>query len=66
MTVPPVLVSVNLSARQLHRPGLIEDVEDALEEGGLESRLTLEITEGLVIGERERHLGALRAVRERG
>ncbi len=39
-------VAVNVSARQLDHPGLVDDVRGALERSGLEpQRLTLEITE---------------------
>ncbi len=66
-SAPPLLVGVNLSARQLRHSELIEDVEGALRESGLEPRwLTLEITEGSVVGEGERHIGVLRAIREQG
>ena len=43
-------MSVNLSVRQLHYPGLLTDVADALREAGLEARnLILEITETAVM-----------------
>ncbi|HSO26860.1 MAG TPA: GGDEF domain-containing phosphodiesterase, partial [Anaerolineales bacterium] len=42
----PVDMSVNLSARQLHNPGLSDQVADALAESGLSgTRLRLEVTE---------------------
>jgi diguanylate cyclase (GGDEF)-like protein/PAS domain S-box-containing protein len=63
---PPLSVSVNLSARQLHDPGIVAEVADALEGVGLDPRsLILEITEsGLVedradTGDRLRQLKAL-------
>jgi len=43
---PPLQLSVNLSARQLQDPGVVEDMARALEETALPpGRLTLEITE---------------------
>ena len=42
----PLTMSVNLSARQFHRPGLAEDVERVLQETGFDpANLVLEITE---------------------
>jgi diguanylate cyclase (GGDEF)-like protein/PAS domain S-box-containing protein len=47
---PPLVVSVNLSAGQLSRPGLAETVEAILQETGLEgSRLTLDVTETVYV-----------------
>jgi diguanylate cyclase (GGDEF)-like protein/PAS domain S-box-containing protein len=47
---PPLTVSVNVSARQLARPELGDEVEAALEESGLPaSSLRLEITESLMV-----------------
>jgi diguanylate cyclase (GGDEF)-like protein/PAS domain S-box-containing protein len=47
-------VSVNVSPRQVRRIGLVEDVEAALAESGLESSaLVLEITESVVAGPRD-------------
>jgi len=45
-----VSVSVNLSAKQLARPELLDDVRGALERSGLESRrLRLEVTESVIM-----------------
>ena len=64
---PPPIVGVNLSARQLSHPDLVEDVADALAAAGLDpERLTLEITEGAVVGDEERHVDALRRLRGLG
>ncbi len=64
---PPLIVGVNLSARQLRHPGLLEDVEGALRESGLAPRwLTLEITESAVVGKGENRVGILRKLREQG
>ncbi|MGA2925263.1 MAG: EAL domain-containing protein [Solirubrobacteraceae bacterium] len=46
----PLIMNVNLSARQLHDPRLIEDVAAALQSSGCEPRrLTLEITESVMM-----------------
>jgi diguanylate cyclase (GGDEF)-like protein len=61
-----LFVSVNLSPVQIRSPGLLDLVRDALSESGLPApRLTLEITEGVLIDNPEealRKLEALRAV----
>jgi diguanylate cyclase (GGDEF)-like protein/PAS domain S-box-containing protein len=47
---PGVSVSVNLSAKQLARPELLDDVRGALERSGLEARrLKLEVTESVIM-----------------
>jgi diguanylate cyclase (GGDEF)-like protein/PAS domain S-box-containing protein len=47
---PPVPVSVNLSAKQLVRPELLDDVRGALARSGLEARrLRLEVTESVIM-----------------
>jgi diguanylate cyclase (GGDEF)-like protein/PAS domain S-box-containing protein len=47
---PPVPVSVNLSAKQLVRPELLDDVRGALAKSGLEARrLRLEVTESVIM-----------------
>jgi len=47
---PPVRMAVNLSARQLRQPGLVEMIEQSLKETGLAPRLLeLEITESAVM-----------------
>jgi diguanylate cyclase (GGDEF)-like protein/PAS domain S-box-containing protein len=60
-------MSVNVSARQLERPVLVDDVRAVLEESGLEpSDLTLEITESaLAHGHNEARAG-IRALQELG
>jgi diguanylate cyclase (GGDEF)-like protein/PAS domain S-box-containing protein len=48
--IPPLVMSVNLSASQLSRLDLAETVERVLEETGLEgSRLTLDVTETVYV-----------------
>jgi diguanylate cyclase (GGDEF)-like protein/PAS domain S-box-containing protein len=51
---PPVAVCVNLSAEQVHHPGLLKDVETALGASGLEpGSLILELTEGALLKDTE-------------
>jgi diguanylate cyclase (GGDEF)-like protein len=46
----PLWVSVNISARQLHQPGFVEEVLDLVEESGLPAgSLVLELTESMVL-----------------
>ncbi len=46
----PLTMSVNLSARQLHHEGLVEDVAAALRGSGFPARLlTLELTESMLV-----------------
>ena len=64
---PPLTVGVNLSARQLSHPGVVGDVEEALDEAGLDPELlTLEVTEGVLVEDAERHAGALRELKDLG
>ena len=49
-----LVVSVNVSTRQVRRPGLVEDVHAALDSSGLDpAALTLEITESVLARRRE-------------
>ncbi len=65
--VPPPTVGVNLSARQLRHPGLMEDLEEILEETGLgPSHLTLEITESALVDDAVLREGALERLRGLG
>ncbi len=60
-------VSVNVSTRQVRRPGLIEDVEAALASSGLApEHLTLEITESVLARRREELTDILEEVTSRG
>lgn len=60
-------VAVNLSAVQFKRPGLFETVKNALATAGLPgSRLDLEITESILIDNRELVLTTLRQLKELG
>jgi diguanylate cyclase (GGDEF)-like protein len=63
----PLSMAVNLSARQLQQPTLVEDVARALEETGIEpSALRLEITETAVMHDASSTLGKLEALKKLG
>jgi diguanylate cyclase (GGDEF)-like protein/PAS domain S-box-containing protein len=48
--LPPIVVSVNVSARQVQEKDWVERVAEALEESGLEARyLELELTESMIM-----------------
>ena len=60
-------VSVNVSARQLRSPSLVQDVCAALEESGLAPhKLVLEITESMLLDERDAVTERLEALRQLG
>jgi diguanylate cyclase (GGDEF)-like protein/PAS domain S-box-containing protein len=60
-------VAVNLSAQQLGRESLVEQVSDILEETGLTAaRLELELTESMIMHRAERAIVALRGLRALG
>ena len=62
-----ITVSVNVSARQLNRPGFIDEVRDALRRCRLHApSLCLEITETAVIGRVERLGAALKRLKHLG
>ncbi|MBV9311171.1 MAG: EAL domain-containing protein [Solirubrobacterales bacterium] len=63
----PRTISVNLSARQLQRPEVVDEVRDALWSSGLEPRcLVLEVTESLMIDDVDLAVERLAALRELG
>jgi len=63
----PLVMSVNLSARQFQQPHLVEQVRTALQETGLApSSLKLEITESVLMQDAETTVGALRALKGLG
>ena len=65
--LPPVRMSVNLSARELGDPDLVERVRTTLADVGLApSLLELEITETSVVGQPAGALSALQELRELG
>ncbi len=60
-------VSVNISAQQLQRAEIVEEVRDALHSSGLDPHcLMLEITESLMISDMELAIERLSALRELG
>jgi diguanylate cyclase (GGDEF)-like protein/PAS domain S-box-containing protein len=60
-------VTVNLSGRQFHDPALLETVDRALKESGLDpSRLEFEITETVAMQDLERADLTLEALKQRG
>ncbi|MEO5349344.1 MAG: EAL domain-containing protein [Magnetococcus sp. YQC-3] len=63
----PVRMAVNLSARQFQHPGLLESVERALHDTGLEPQfLELEMTEGLFMGNLQGTISLLEAIERKG
>ncbi len=63
----PIRISVNLSAKQLRNPRLVEDVKEALREEGLEpARLRLEITETALMDDVEASVTLLTQLRAIG
>jgi diguanylate cyclase (GGDEF)-like protein len=64
---PTPRISVNLSARQLGQPDLVDVVVDVLDETGMDpARLSLEITESTVLEDTESALGTLEALKGQG
>ncbi len=64
---PPPRVSVNLSAKQFARPGLVEQVGSILESTGvLPSLLCLEVTESSLMGDADAALETMRGLRTLG
>ena len=58
--VPPLRVSVNLSASQFRDSGLVDSIRRALEDAGLEARyLEVELTEGAVMSDPEQSIAIL-------
>ncbi len=63
----PFLVSVNLSARQLAQPDLVERVSDALARTGASaSNICLEITESVLMDDADATISAIERVRSLG
>ena len=64
---PPLLMSVNLSVRQLRRPGLIGAVAEVLQETGLDpGTLVLEITESVAMEDASSMVGTMRELKALG
>jgi diguanylate cyclase (GGDEF)-like protein/PAS domain S-box-containing protein len=60
-------MAVNLSARQIQRPEIVEDVREILAETGLEPRLLiLEITESVMMQDMDLSIARLRELKELG
>ena len=65
--LPPMLLSVNISARQFKRRDLVQTVSRVLEETGLApERLELELTESLVMENAEEFIQTLAALKRLG
>ncbi|AHG88303.1 diguanylate cyclase [Gemmatirosa kalamazoonensis] len=65
--MPPVSVSVNLSARQFKQQDLVAVVRAALDATGLDpARLELEVTESILMDDTKRTVQMLQALREEG
>jgi diguanylate cyclase (GGDEF)-like protein len=63
----PLVVSVNLSARQFQHPDLLADIERALQETGLDPRLLkLEITESVVMQDAQATIETLQSLKAIG
>jgi diguanylate cyclase (GGDEF)-like protein len=64
---PDLSVSVNVSARQLHDPGLYDDVREALERSGLApGQLVLEVSESVLVLDVVRIGAAMQELRDLG
>ena len=64
---PPLMMSVNVSSRQLQDPGFVRDVQTAIQEFGLDARtVMLEITEGSVIHRPEAALERMKELKASG
>ncbi|MEH0937382.1 putative bifunctional diguanylate cyclase/phosphodiesterase [Micromonospora psammae] len=64
---PAPFVSVNLAVRQVHRPGLVQEVGGLLRQTGLPpERLQLEITESTMMSTAEEPVRALRVLADLG
>lgn len=64
--LPPMRVSVNLSARQIHN-GLVNTIEQILKETSLDPEwLELEITEGILMEHVEKNIAILHQLRAKG
>ncbi|WP_374353581.1 putative bifunctional diguanylate cyclase/phosphodiesterase [Chitinimonas sp.] len=60
-------VSVNLSGKQFNQPDLIEQIDRAVANAGIDpSRLEMEITESILMDNTEATVGMLEAIRARG
>ncbi len=64
---PPLSMGINLSLRQLARPGLVEHVRAVLRRSGVDAAaLKLEVTESIVMGNADEAIDALYALKALG
>lgn len=65
--LPPLRMSVNISAKQFCNPSLVDTVRRALERSGLAAEhLELELTESMFIEDAARSIGMMRELKELG
>lgn len=65
--LPSIALTVNISARQLQRPGLVPLLGQLLEETGVEpGRLVLEVTEGAIMRDMDAAIALLKELRAMG
>ena len=65
--LPVVMISVNLSARQLEQPDIVSLVQNVLNSSGLNpAMLELEITESMLMGDADRAIDTLKALKSLG
>jgi len=66
-TTPPLVMSVNLSAKQFQHPSLVQEISQALTESGLDAAsLKLEITESVVMHDAPATLAKLKELKNLG
>ncbi len=64
---PPLVMCVNLSAKQFQHPTLVQDVAQVLQETGLDpSSLNLEITESVVMEDARSTIATLKKLKDLG
>ncbi len=64
---PPITMAVNISARQVHQPGLLDVVSEALRESGIApDTLVLEITESLMMQDADLAISRLNELKQLG
>jgi len=67
MGVPPISMAVNLSARQFSDASLLDDIDNALQQSGMDpALLELELTESMVIQNVEHAMTILDAIKRLG
>lgn len=64
--LPPIVMAVNLSARQLWVPGLVRTVGEIIAKTGMSERLELELTESMVMHDAESVISMLEALKSIG